>query len=126
MWAACQASYVSGLEFGGRCAVLANEDDPRRGHFERELMGRTVGRGGLGTARCMGSTEWDEAVDQRLREAFERADREWSALGGGRDEYGNRLASSPEADTAHRERQVAAEAWNDYRKQHDRPAAVKL
>jgi len=73
----------------------------------------------------MGSDEWDEAVDQRLREAFERADREWNALTGGRDEYGNALGSSPEGDTAHRERKVAAEAWNDYRAQHGRPAAVE-
>jgi len=73
----------------------------------------------------MDGEEWDEAVDQRLREAFERADREWSVHVGGRDEYGNPLASSPEADAAHRERKVAVEAWNDYRAQHGRPAAVE-
>lgn len=72
----------------------------------------------------MGHTEWDETVEQRLREAFERADRAWSALEGGRDEYGNPLASSPEADTARRERIVAADAWNDYRIQHGQPPAV--
>lgn len=73
----------------------------------------------------MGSDEWDEAVDQRLREAFERADRAWAALVDGRDEYGNASASSPEADTAQRERRVAAEAWNDYRTQHGRQPAVE-
>lgn len=80
----------------------------------------------MGTAGCMGSTEWDEAVDQRLREAFERADRAWRDLAGGEDEYGNPLASGPEADTAKRERLVAAEAWNDYRGQHGRPAGVQV
>jgi hypothetical protein len=73
----------------------------------------------------MGNTEWDERVDQRLREAFERADREWSRLEDGRDEYGNRLAPSPEATTGRRQRAVAAQAWNDYRAAHDRPAAVE-
>lgn len=74
----------------------------------------------------MGSTEWEETVDQRLQKSFEQADREWSRLEDGRDEYGNPLASSPEATTARRQRIVAAEAWNSYRAQHDRPPAVEL
>lgn len=72
----------------------------------------------------MDSEQWDEAVDQRLREAFERAHQEWVRLADGRDEYGNALRSGPEATTARREREVAADAWNDYRARHNRPTAV--
>lgn len=73
----------------------------------------------------MANTEWEEAVDRRLREAFERADEAWKAVADGRDEYGNPLTSGPEATTARRERDVAADAWNAYRTQHGRPAAVE-
>ncbi|WGL50973.1 hypothetical protein P5P86_13480 [Nocardioides sp. BP30] len=73
----------------------------------------------------MDSETWDDAVDQRLREAFEQADRASKALREGRDEYGNPLEPGPEGDTAQRQRAVAAEAWNDYRAQHGRPVAVK-